>query len=270
MRWIVLLAVLGGIAWTANWSYHHVDNAILITDIWEAKNTTSEWGLVNFKDKNPIVYDYVGTRGLWNIFNSLWPVWMLFILSFFILIPLTVYIFNGLQNHQIIAAKEAQRHAEERAKKAESNAKDDKERTEMWAEAKVKAAYQEQLTKVKKELETEWENYHTLKNHVLERESTIQTREKTAQQQEESAKEQIESMIEQYNQERARFDAEIQQISKARNNAQSGHQRLKNEKERITHFLSKIQWRIGNETLTYDKLRSLTKESQRLAGRTDP
>ena len=122
MRWFILLAVLGGIFWTANWSYHHVDNAILITDFWKAESSPSEWGLVNFKDSTPVIYEYVGTKGFWHIFKGLWPVWTLFILSFFILVPLSIYIFNGLNNAQIAAAKEAQLDAEEQARKADSDA----------------------------------------------------------------------------------------------------------------------------------------------------
>ena len=40
MRWFVLLAVLGGIFWTANWSYHQMDQAVLITDYWGTSQKT--------------------------------------------------------------------------------------------------------------------------------------------------------------------------------------------------------------------------------------
>lgn len=232
MRWFVLLAVLGGILWTANWSYHHVDNAILITDFWKAERSPSEWGLVNFKDNQPVIYEYVGTKGFWNIFKGLWPIWTLFILSFFILVPLSIYIFNGLNNVQIAAAKEAQIEAEERARKAELDAKKYEQKAKSWAEERVNSAYQEQLSRVKKELEGEWDSFHKQKNQVLERELAIQNREHTAQQIEESAKERVDNIVEQYNQERERFEAEMLDMARARDNAQAGYKRIKMKLDR--------------------------------------
>ena len=232
MRWFVLLAVLGGILWTANWSYHHVDNAILITDFWKAERSPSEWGLVNFKDNQPVIYEYVGTKGFWNIFKGLWPIWTLFILSFFILVPLSIYIFNSLNNVQIAAAKEAQIEAEERARKAELDAKKYEQKAKSWAEERVNSAYQEQLSRVKKELEGEWDSFHKQKNQVLERESAIQNRERTAQQIEESAKERVDNIVEQYNQERDRFEAEMLDMARARDNAQAGYKRIKMKLDR--------------------------------------
>lgn len=232
MRWFILLAVLGGIFWTANWSYHYVDNAILITDFWKAESSPSEWGLVNFKDNPPVIYEYVGTKGFWNIFKGLWPIWTLFILSFFILVPLSIYIFNGLNNVQIAAAKEAQIEAEERARKAELDAKKYEQKAKSWAEERVNSAYQEQLSRVKKELEGEWDSFHKQKNQVLERESAIQNRERTAQQIEESAKERVDNIVEQYNQERDRFEAEMLDMARARDNAQAGYKRIKMKLDR--------------------------------------
>ena len=49
MRWLILVAVIGAIVWSANWSYHYVDNAVLITDFWETDSAPDEWGLVDFK-----------------------------------------------------------------------------------------------------------------------------------------------------------------------------------------------------------------------------
>lgn len=233
MRWFILLAILGGIFWTANWSYHHVDNAILITDFWKAERSPSEWGLVNFKDNPPVIYEYVGTKGFWNIFKGLWPIWTLFILSFFILVPLSIYIFNGLNNAQISAAKEAQLDAEERARKAELDAKKYEQKAKSWAEERVNSAYQEQLSRVKKELEGEWDSFHKQKNQVLERESAIQNRERTAQQVEKSAKERVNNIVEQYNQEKDRFEAEMLEMARARDNAQAGYKRLKNKTNRL-------------------------------------
>jgi hypothetical protein len=232
MRWFVLLAVLGGILWTANWSYHHVDNAILITDIWKAERSPIEWGLVNFKDNQPVIYEYVGTKGFWNIFKGLWPIWTLFILSFFILVPLSIYIFNSLNNVQIAAAKEAQIEAEERARKAELDAKKYEQKAKSWAEERVNSAYQEQLSRVKKDLEGEWDSFHKQKNQVLERESEIQNRERTAQQIEKAAKERVDNIVEQYNQEKDRFEAEMLDMARARDNAQAGYKRIKMKLDR--------------------------------------
>ncbi|MFV8386511.1 hypothetical protein ACNO5E_20630 [Vibrio parahaemolyticus] len=233
MRWFILLAVLGGIFWTANWSYHHVDNAILITDFWKAESSPSEWGLVNFKDSTPVIYEYVGTKGFWHIFKGLWPVWTLFILSFFILVPLSIYIFNGLNNAQIAAAKEAQLDAEEQARKADSDAKKYEQKAKSWAEERVNSAYQEQLERVKKELNTEWESYHEEKNRLIQRENSIRSREIAAQNIENEAKERVNQIIQQYNQEKSRFDSEMLEMARARDNAQAGYKRLKNKTNRL-------------------------------------
>jgi hypothetical protein len=233
MRWLIFFAVLGGIFWTANWSYHQMDQAVLITDYWQAKDTIEQWGLVNFEGEEPQVYAFTSTKGYWNIFfKGLWPVWSLFILIFLVLIPLTIYIFNGMNNAQITAAKEAQINAEERAKKAELDAKNHEIKTKSWAEERVNSAYREQLANVKKELEAEWDSYHKQKNHVLERESTIKSREKAAQQMENLAKEQIENIVEKYNQEKARFESETLDMARARDNAQAGYKRIKMKLEK--------------------------------------
>ncbi|MDW2100045.1 TolC family protein [Vibrio sp. 1751] len=210
MRWFVLLAVLAGIFWTANWSYHQMDQAVLITDYWQAQENLEQWGLVNFEGNEPKIYAFNSTKGYWNIFKGLWPIWTLFILSFFVLVPLSIYIFNGLNNAQIAAAKEAQLDAEER----------------------VNSAYQEQLSRVKKELEGEWDSFHKQKNQVLERESAIQNREHTAQQIEKSAKERVDNIVEQYNQEKDRFEAEMLDMARARDNAQAGYKRIKMKLDR--------------------------------------
>ncbi|HCH5920271.1 hypothetical protein ACEV94_22970 [Vibrio parahaemolyticus] len=232
MRWFVLLAVLAGIFWTANWSYHQMDQAVLITDYWQAQENLEQWGLVNFEGNEPKIYAFNSTKGYWNIFKGLWPIWTLFILSFFVLVPLSIYIFNGLNNAQIAAAKEAQLDAEERARKAELDAKKYEQKVKSWAEERVNSAYQEQLSRVKKELEGEWDSFHKQKNQVLERESAIQNREHTAQQIEKSAKERVDNIVEQYNQEKDRFEAEMLDMARARDNAQAGYKRIKMKLDR--------------------------------------
>lgn len=233
MRWFVLLAVLGGIFWTANWSYHLLDHAVLITDYWESQGGDESWQLVNYIEGKPHLYTFAMTNGYWNIFKGLWPVWTLFMLVFFVLVPLSIYIYRSLNNSQITAAKEAQLDAEERAKKAELDAKKYEQKAKSWAEERVNTAYQEQLSRVKKELETEWESYHRQKNQVLERESAIQHRERTAQQIEKAAKERVDNIVEQYNQEKDRFEAEMLEMARARDNAQAGYKRLKNKTNRL-------------------------------------
>ena len=121
MRWLILVAVIGAIIWSANWSYHYVDNAVLITDFWEAGSAPDEWGLVDFKGNKPIIYEYTGTKGFWDIFKGLWPLWTLFFLSFFVLAPLSRYIYNGLNDAQIVEALEIKQAAEEKVSKLAVN-----------------------------------------------------------------------------------------------------------------------------------------------------
>ncbi|WP_032471822.1 hypothetical protein [Vibrio paracholerae] len=137
MRWFVLLAVLGGIFWTANWSYHQMDQAVLITDYWQAQENIDQWGLVNFEGDKPIVYAFTSTNGFWPIFKGLWPVWALFTLIFLILTPLSIFIYNGLNNRQSTAAKEAQAEAIEQAEKEKCKRQETtRKKTKEWAEEK--------------------------------------------------------------------------------------------------------------------------------------
>lgn len=232
MRWFVLLAVLGCIFWTANWSYHQLDNAVLITDYWKSQGGDESWQLVNYIEGKPNLYTFSSTNGYWNIFKGLWPVWTLFILSFFILVPLSIYIFNGLNNAQIAEAKEAQLDAEEQARKADSDAKKYEQKAKSWAEERVNSAYQEQLERVKKELNTEWESYHEEKNRLIQRENSIRSREITAQNIENEAKERVNQIVQQYNQEKSRFDSEMLEMARARDNAQAGYKRIKMKLEK--------------------------------------
>ncbi|KII75249.1 hypothetical protein [Vibrio renipiscarius] len=263
MRWVVLLFTLSGIIGTANWGYHYVDNAVLITDLWKADSTPNEWGLVDFKVQPPTIYEYTGTKGFWNIFKGLWPIWTLFTVSFIFLIPLSMYIYNGRNNAQILKAIAEQNSADERAKKAESDAKNAEIRMRSWAEEKVRTAYQEQLSHVKKELENEWDEYHRIKNNIVERESAIQRREQTALEKEEWAKQTVIEIQEKYRQEKMQFDQTLQENRTAKKNAQSGQLRLKKEKQLITNFLNNEGWTIENTPLTYEKLRALAKGKQR-------
>lgn len=53
MKWIILLATLGGVFWAANWSYHLLDNVFLVTHYEIATGDVGKWGLVNFQDGKP-------------------------------------------------------------------------------------------------------------------------------------------------------------------------------------------------------------------------
>ncbi|EKO3722528.1 hypothetical protein P0F40_003386 [Vibrio metschnikovii] len=231
MRWFVLLAVLGGILWTANWSYHHVDNAILITDFWKAERSPSEWGLVNFKDNQPVIYEYVGTKGFWNIFKGLWPVWALFTLIFLILTPLSMFIYNGLNNRQITAAKEAQAEAIERAEKKIQEARNYEKKTKEWAEEKINSAYEEQEKRIRAELESESQNLHQFKSELLKREQTIRAKEVAAMRIQKEAEQKVAEIQRQYLEELNRFETEANELRKAKEYAQNGFQRLKRKIE---------------------------------------
>lgn len=262
MRWFVLLAVLGSIFWTANRSYHLLDNAVLITDYFKATTLPETWGLVDFRQEKPVAYDYIATSGYWEIFKGLWPVWSLFTLSFVVLIPLSIYIYNGCNNAQITAAKKAQFDAEERAKQAASDAESFKQEAKSWAEEKVNQAYQEQWSRVRKELENEWNEYHRLKNDILERESTIQRREQHAQEKEEYANQRVAEIQRRYQIEKAQFEKTLEESTKTKKNAQSGQKRLRKEKELIKGFLNHRGWTVEEEPLTYEKLKNLAKAKQ--------
>ena len=98
---------------------------------------------------------------------------------------------------------------------------------------RVNSAYQEQLERVKKELNTEWESYHEEKNRLIQRENSIRSREIAAQNIENEAKERVNQIIQQYNQEKSRFDSEMLEMARARDNAQAGYKRLKNKTNRL-------------------------------------
>ncbi len=227
MKWILLVAVILGIGWTANWSYHQLDQAVLITDYFQATTLPQQWALVDFSQEKPVPYHYTATSGYWEIAKGLWPIWALFSLLTIGLIPLTVYLYQSLSNQQIIAARHAQTKAENRASKAESDAKAYEERAKAWAEEKVNNAYQEQLSRVRKELEQEWDNYHQLKNQLVQRENCIHNKEANAQKIQKDAQALINELKEKYALELSRFEAEIAKLTAARDNAQAGYQRLK-------------------------------------------
>lgn len=68
---------------------------------------------------------------------------------------------------------------------------------------------------------------------MLERESAIQNRERTAQQTEKLSKDRVNQVLMEYHQERERFEAEMLEMARARDNAQAGYKRLKNKTNRL-------------------------------------
>lgn len=232
MRWFFLLAVLGGIGTAANWSYHQMDQAVLITDYWQAQENIEQWGLVNFEGDKPQVYAFISSNGFWPIFKGLWPVWTLFTLIFLILTPLSLFIYHGLNNRQITAAKEAQTEAEKQAEKRIQEAETIKINAKNWADEKVKSAYEEQNKRVRKELESESNSLHQLKNELVQREQSLRSKEIAAKKAQQDAEEQIAEIQRLYAEERQRFEAETAEMARARDNAQAGYQRLKRKKAR--------------------------------------
>jgi hypothetical protein len=231
MRWFILLAALGCIL--IGGAYYFLNDTIVITNYNQVSQTAKEWALVKFNgDGTNSLYEFESVKGLKDIAKSLWPLWTLVIVILFLLFPVANAWYDHITNAQIAAAKEAQIEAEERARKAELDAKKYEQKAKSWAEERVNSAYQEQLSRVKKDLEGEWDSFHKQKNQVLERESAIQNRERTAQQIEKAAKERVDNIVEQYNQEKDRFEAEMLDMARARDNAQAGYKRIKMKLDR--------------------------------------
>lgn len=232
MRWFILLAVLGCIL--IGGAYYFLNDTIVITNYSQVSQTAREWALVKFNsDGTNSLYEFESVKGLKDIAKSLWPLWTLVIVILFVLFPAANAWYNHITNVQITNAKEAQLDAEERAKKAELDAKKYEQKTKSWADDRINSAYQEQLERVKKELNAEWESYHKEKNQLIQRENSIRSREIDAQKRENEAKEKVNQIIQQYNQEKSRFDSEMLDMARARDNAQAVYKRLKNKNNRL-------------------------------------
>lgn len=228
MKWIILLAALGGVFWAANWSYHLLDNAILITDYWKAQGSV-EWGMVHFKAQaeNPEVYAFNSVQGYWGILKGLWPISTLFALVFFVLIPVAVYISNSLTKLQITNANEAQRIAEEQARIAVEEAEKHEIKMNRWADEKVQNAQSEANKKANAELTLKIQKLQADQRDLQEREATISAREQAAQDAEMAAQQKVDQVVELYEQELARFEAEISAMQSSKNNAQQAFKRIK-------------------------------------------
>ncbi|MFB2755933.1 hypothetical protein ACE02G_20060 [Shewanella xiamenensis] len=228
MKWIILLAAVGGVFWAANWSYHLLDNAILITDYWKAQGNV-EWGMVHFKaqPENAEVYAFKSVQGYWGILKSLWPIFTLFILVFCVLIPVTIYISNALTKLQITRANEAKKQAEEQAANAALQAEKHEIKMNRWADEKVQNAQAEARTKAKAELTLQIQKLQADQLNLQEREAAISAREQATLDAESAAKKQVDQIIEQYRQELARFETELSAMQKSKNQAQQGFKRIK-------------------------------------------
>ncbi|WP_418115037.1 hypothetical protein RJD40_21660 (plasmid) [Vibrio scophthalmi] len=230
MRWVVLLAVFAGIIATINWSYHQLDQAFLVTSYWEATEDLPAWGLVNFQEEKPTAYAFNGSHGYWPIFKGLWPVWALFSIILLILIPLSHYIYNGLNDVQITTAKKAQRTAEEQAEKRIKEIQFTAKQEQALADKRIASAYAEANSHVRAELEQETQRLHLFKNELVQREQSIRRKEVEAQRIHTNAENQIAEIQHRYAEELKRFESETRELTKARDNAQGGYQRLKRKK----------------------------------------
>ena len=215
-----------GILGFANWSYHLLDHAILITDYWETTEKV-QWGLANFQESGNHLYAYTGATGYWSIFKGLWPVWTLFILIFLVLIPFSILIYkwtnNVHMNSLILDVQLAEGELEEAKEQADKEVRD--------AEKRVDSAYKEQKRRVRAELDSESKSLHQFKNELLQRENTIKKREIAAQKIQDEANHKITEIQRLYADELQRFKTETEEIAKARDNAQAGYQRLKNKRK---------------------------------------
>ena len=127
---------------------------------------------------------------------------------------------------------------------------------------KVNQAYQEQLSRVRKELENEWNEYHRLKNDILERRIKNPKTRATCSRKREYANQRVAEIQRRYQIEKAQFEKTLEESTKTKKNAQSGQKRLRKEKEVIRDFLDHQGWTIGEEPLTYEKLKNLAKAKQ--------
>lgn len=224
MKWLLLIILIVGIVALANWSYHQLDHAILITDYWETTERI-QWRLVNFQEEENHLYAYAGNQGYWPIFKGLWPVWALFSLIFLVLTPFSVLIYKWANNVHINSAIQdvqiAERELEEAKEQADKEVRD--------AEKRVDSAYKEQKRRVRAELDSESQSLHQFKNELLQRENTIKRREIAAQKIQDEANHKITEIQQAYADELQRFKTKTEEITKARDNAQAGYQRLKSK-----------------------------------------
>ncbi|TMX38493.1 hypothetical protein, partial [Vibrio rotiferianus] len=120
---------------------------------------------------------------------------------------------------------------EERVRKAESNAKSYEQQAKSWAEERVSSAYEVQEKRIRAELDNETQYLHQFKNELIQREQLISGKENAVTKAQQETKDQIIEIKRLYAEELQRFEAETAELTKARDNAQAGYQRLRRKKE---------------------------------------
>ena len=94
-------------------------------------------------------------------------------------------------------------------------------------------AYDTQREQVKKELNSEWDNYHQEKNALIERELNVEKRERLIKQREETTNRKISEIQQQYQEELTRFESEKATYTKSRNNAVAAMNRRKRKDKNL-------------------------------------
>ncbi len=227
MKYGLLIVVIVALGYGAKWSIETLDNAILITDYWLSETANENWKLVNFQNNDPKLYDFQSHQTFSGIAKALWPVFGTLALGLIILPFLATYIYRSAINLEIQSALKAKDLAIENQLSSKKEAQAFKLKSTKWAEDKVSHSYATQLERVKKELSTEWNNYHQEKNTLMERELNVAKRERLIAQREETTNRKISEIQQQYQKELTRFENEKATYTKSRNNAVAAMNRRK-------------------------------------------
>lgn len=216
MRFLLLLVLLAGITGTVNWMIEKFSRVILITGYWPSDDPNLTEGLFKFDGEKGQLYAFDGVTGYWDIALTLWPVWLLFILTFLILIPFSFIGYHWITDEQINAAKAAQRHAEETASRKTQEA------THLIAKA-----YEEQEKRVRHELS---DREHRIEQRISDldaRERELSDKERIAEETTARAEHQMAYIQKEYASRVQAFNQEVAALTKSRDNAKGGFERLK-------------------------------------------
>lgn len=218
----------------------------LITDLHpisrqESKNI--EMSIVLNKDKdNPVFMQVDHIENCWDIAKTLWPI----LLFGFCLLVISVEMYSINNYRQLKKAK----------KKADAALSDTtkykKELEELYDDDIIKARHQIKLEE-KEALRIKLTLCHNKEKSIMEKERQIQQKE-----------DQINQYIEQWQQEKEHFTNAFNHMKQTKSNAKSAQIRLKNEKQLMRQFLDQSNWEIEGEKLTYEKLKSLSKEHKKI------
>lgn len=240
--WIITLV---GIAFCIP-KINALKHTFLITEhhpvsIQESKNI--EMGILLNKDKdNPVFIQVDHIENRWDIAKTLWPI----LLFGFCLLVISVEMYSINNYRQLKKAK----------KKADAALSDTtrckKELEELYDEEIIKARHQIKLEE-KEALRIKLTLCHNKEKSIMEKERQIQQKE-----------DQINQYIEQWQQEKEHFTKAFNHMKQTKSNAKSAQIRLKNEKQLISQFLEQSNWKIEGEKLTYEKLKSLSKEHNKI------